>query len=298
MSDDAKANWTPEDTRVAIEHGKVIGGAFWEWCKRRWRGKPRSPDQTTPTSSEAEKGILVIGPGGTGKSTFAKLISGQLLPWVFGDTWKYDESLSEETFVLQDQPGVEIVVPAGQHYRRDASWASVRGDLVAGRYAGVVLTAANGYHSFGGLGYRSHPLFQGKRDDFLRDYVEAKRQDELATLDFLLPALESAPDKLWLMTLVTKEDLWTSSPKNEKDAHQFYTAGKWAEAVAKVQATRGGKSFRPEFCPVSITMCNLKDPDGTVLFPTTSGYDVERQGVSVQKLFKALDALRQWEGES
>jgi len=64
-----------------------------------WKREPVSGE--SPIPSGPRKGILIIGPGGTGKSTFAKLLSGQLLPWVFGDSWKYDESIAEETFSLR-----------------------------------------------------------------------------------------------------------------------------------------------------------------------------------------------------
>ncbi len=288
MSDEQRLTWTPKDTRELLDHGKAI----WDWLKKRWPSKPNPTDTLLPESTEPERGILVIGPGGTGKSTFAMLLSGQLQPWIFGDHWKYQESIGEEVFALLDVPGVEIVVPAGQEHRREASWANIRADIGAGRYSGIVLTTAYGHHAFSGLGYKLHPLFRGAKPQFLADFAEEKRKDEIRALEFILPALESAPDKLWLMTLATKQDLWWGS---REDAQRFYTDGKWKELLTHVSSIRGAWRFRHEYCAVSLTLSNLTDPEGNVLFPTTAGYDMGSQAETVKRWASAFDALRKWE---
>lgn len=279
---------TPEMMAVLLEKF----GKGWAWVYEKFWEKP---DPSGTEESKPRKGLLVIGPGGTGKTTFAKLISGQLLPWVFGDTGKYDESFGEETFTLSNEPNVQVVVPAGQAFRRESAWADVRTDIASGRYSGVVFVVAFGHHTPSGTGYKSHPLYKGKKDEFLVSYTATKREEELAALEFILPALETAPEKLWLMTLATKQDLWW---KERATVEQFYTAGRWADHLAKVRAARGPRGFAYEFRSASITLSNLKDSEGTVLFPTTEGYDVEKQATSVKDLFNAFDALRNWEDRS
>jgi hypothetical protein len=179
------------------------GWKIFEWFRKKFTApKPTTPDQP----GEPTKGILIIGPGGTGKTTLAKLLSGQLNAWVFGDAWKYAESYAQEHYALIAEPGIELVVPAGQEYRQSISEA--RADIVGGRYSGVIVVGAFGHHNESGLGYKSHALYQGNKERFLEAFLAAKVEEERKVIELLRPALEDAPGKLWLLTVVTKQDLW------------------------------------------------------------------------------------------
>jgi hypothetical protein len=210
--------------------------------------------------------------------------------WVFGDAWKYAESYAEEHYTLSKDPGVEIVVPAGQVYRRSIS--EVRADIVGGRCSGVIVVTAFGHHNEAGLGYKSHALYQGNKERFLEAFCAAKLEEERKVLDLLRPALEDAPGKLWLLTVVAKQDLWWD---RRHDASAAYLSGVWAETLKEVSTRRGERAFRHETAFVCVVQSNLEDPEGEVLFKTAAGYDVSKQAESVNALLGKLAALKDWE---
>jgi hypothetical protein len=89
----------------------------WAWDKRDeildYLGKIRSWFR-----SDSERGILIIGSGGVGKSTLARILSGDF-DWLLDEPWRYDESLGIEEFALKDDPKTNIVVPPGQKNRHE-----------------------------------------------------------------------------------------------------------------------------------------------------------------------------------
>lgn len=182
-------------------------GRVWELWARvvAWLGFQKSAE--APDVSKSSRGILILGAGGTGKTTLARMLAGEV-ETIFDPPGAYAASVLVERYELLGSPGVEIVVPPGQQTRRFATWDDLLSDVTNGLFRGVVIVTAYGHQSIARESYKAHPLFHSRLDEFRIALVEQQRIEELAILEQLVPILRVAPGKLWLLSVVTKQDLW------------------------------------------------------------------------------------------
>jgi hypothetical protein len=224
----------------------------------------------------------------------ARMLSGEF-DWLKDSPWRYDEDVGVERFKLKADPTAEIVVMPGQEHRRHTSWAGMGKDLAAGYYHGVILVAAFGYHSLSSTGYKQHPLYEAGQDkeSFWSKYLDANRGDEIACLKRLSPFMKECPRKLWLISAVTKQDLWRPE---EAAVAAWYREGEYAAVIEDIART-SGTSFRHETHLCSLIIGNLVTAKDELMARNVQGYDHRAQIESVRRVFEMIDALRKWGSE-
>lgn len=234
--------------------------------------------------------VAIFGAGGTGKTTLGQFLSGRLNP--DAAVTKYRESITTETYRLGGDVICSLIIPPGQPRRARHSWPELYRSLARGRSAGIMNVVAWGYHSFSfeGLGYRDHRLYQAgmSTEDFMAAFLADMRRLELDGLREIAPHLKTAPGRLWMVTLVTKQDLWWA---DRETVRRYYTEGEYNALIEDVARARGDDNFRHDYLSASLVLTNFRTDQGEILASTVAGYDQGIRLANLNRLFDAVIAL-------
>jgi hypothetical protein len=135
-------------------------------------------------------------------------------------------------------------------------------------------------------------MYQGNKETFTAELLEANRTDERSILEMLIPALKNSKDRLWILSVVTKEDLWFGGPDTMA---KWLPEGELGERLADVTAIKGASAFRSEAVAASLVISNFATGEGEVLAKNLAGYDHKRSIESIRRLIEVLKALQEWE---
>lgn len=229
--------------------------------------------------------IAIFGIGGTGKTTLGQFLSGRLKPDLMVS--KYQESITMEEYSLGGDVVCTLLVPPGQGRRRPHHWPELYRNLARGRAAGIINVVAWGYHSFEGLSYRDLNLYQPGMsiEGFLGTYLAEMRRVELDALKEIAPHLNAAPGRLWMITLITKQDLWW----DQRDAvRRHYAEGEYNALIEGIARHRGEDDFRHDYFSASLVLSNFRTDPGEVLAPTVAGYDQAIRLANLNRLFDGI----------
>lgn len=270
-----------------IDVWSILGG----WAAKKGLDQLYSRIVTWFKKTEA-RGVLVIGPGGVGKTTLGCLLSADNS----NELTSYEESVSTEEFRLNDDTAVQIIIPPGQAHRRTATWANLLEDVAAGKFRGIVVIFAYGHHALGDISYKNHRLYDPEKghDTFVSQYIEDCLKAEEKVLKTICEAVRACSAPIWVLTLVTKEDLWWNE-RDDVDRH--YSEGKYGKVIRECLGGKSERMFRHERVLTSLVIKNLTTGKGEVLKQTVAGYDSEQQEKSFENLLRVFEGLMRWENE-
>jgi len=236
--------------------------------------------------------MLIYGAGGVGKTTLGELLVGDL--HADRASSQYETSLKIEKYrVPGDIASVAWVAP-GQTIFRDDQWPDMHSLITGGKVAGLINVVGWGYESLE-VSYKDTKLFRDNptwtSEEFLAAYLEERRRAETAVIETLAGILKNTKRRLWMLTLVTKQDLWWDR-RQEVQAH--YEQGAYNTHIEDIVRVRGLQNFRHEYRSASLIISNFATAPGEVLALTVGGYDQLLQADNQHHLLRILEALFQW----
>jgi len=232
--------------------------------------------------------IAIFGPGGVGKTTLGYYLSGGHLS-DFHDQ-KYQESINIEKYSFDGNVICDLLVPPGQARRQEYTWTRLFQSLASGEVQGIINIVSAGYHSFSELSYQETQYYQEDMsiEDFVQAYRQSSMQRELDVIERLTPRLCDAKADIWMITLVTKQDLWWDQRESVK---QHYMEGEYNQFIEQIKHQRGSQNFAHEYLSASLVMSNMVTPQNEVLASTVAGYDQNIQFANLQKLNEMIDTF-------
>ena len=181
--------------------------------------------------------VPFFGLGGTGKTTLGNVLTGNLDPFK-APTTKYLETVAMEDRQYGEAVSCTFYIPPGQEWRQDYFFPDLFAMLSQGKSSGVINLVCYGYHSLSPdsyPSYKNHPLYKSTdtSNSFLQRYLVDRREAELRGIEALIPHLTQTPKKLWMITLVSKQDLWWH---DREAVHNHYMKGTYNEHIQKIKA--------------------------------------------------------------
>lgn len=228
--------------------------------------------------------VPIFGPSGAGKTTLGQFLAGELS--LASGPAAYIESIGIESYKLKGDFVCSLIVPPGQE-RRAYTWTDLYRGISDGSVGGVINVVAYGLHSFADRGYKETTYYQPRmtKGQFVQTYLDNRRERELEIIRGLKHRLLDAKKKVWMVTLVTKQDLWWDERATVKD---FYTSGEYNDHIVEITNARGAQNFAHEYLSASLVMRNLGTDKGELLVPTTRGYDQSIQYANLAKLLESV----------
>jgi ABC-type dipeptide/oligopeptide/nickel transport system ATPase component len=234
-------------------------------------------------ASRGKISIAILGAGGSGKSTVAKIITGKVDPFHLDSIYRQSITLDQEE-LQGDVPGNVDVVPGQLLYdektkhftvQYDNPWETILRNIEYDKYLGIINVVNYGYHTFSDFSsFTKTDLGKGRTlEEFIAAYTDWRRSAELQLLDLLLSSLVKIRRSTWLITLVCKQDLWWF----ERDrVRAYYDSGEYHNKVRGVQNELKSRNvyLQHEMIPASLIISNLRSEEET-LASNSAGYDTQ-----------------------
>lgn len=241
--------------------------------------------------------IAIVGPGGVGKTILGCLLS------LSGENdlkelTEYNQSrdLEREDFKSENYSCALIIAPGQKLYKGMGDWNKIYEAIENDQIQGLFNLVSYGYHApYSTKGVDEYEKFEKilnnstkpLNDKKIKKFLEHNREQEIKNIQSLMHKISRAK-KLWMITLVTKEDLWWDK---RLDVHKFYKQGEYNNYIEQIKTLMGSEKFVHEYESVCLVINNLVTGDEQKNLRNTSpGYTSNMREKSMQRLLKTIES--------
>lgn len=234
---------------------------------------------------DGEVKIGVFGAGGTGKTTLSYFLAGKLNEL----SLQYQETPSDEKVKIgKNVMGVYWVAP-GQEARIKTDWPKMFREISSGKVTGIINVVSYGYHTTDSRipWTEMDKYYQSdfSKEQFLTAFQKARLDMELRFMDELVPRIKDSKNKIWMITLITKQDLWWP---DRVAVQNYYTKGDYNLKIEDIQKQKGLENFRHDFLSTSLVINSLRiGPD--IFVENSQGYDVPLQNANLLMFLNRIE---------
>ena len=247
-------------------------------------------------SSDSNNGtpakVLVIGAGGVGKTTLAKVLT-----CAFDTQTEKTNTLRESIVVEKENDDIlnrHFIVLPGQVWRREESWPEYLNQLKDDEISGVIVVNAGGLHEIRGS-YKLENTYQDglSKNAFLNKFKPAMQAKEFEVLNVIESAIKHRSSKLWMLSLVLKQDLWESTKQNVEN--WYIGDGDYAAKISELRNSYPKLKIESVFG--SLVLSNFTDGDGVMLAKTVAGFEQSKAVDTYHRILDTLTQLAAWRDE-
>jgi len=165
--------------------------------------------------------------------------------------------------------------------------------ISAGKVQCLINVVSYGFHGTNPLWetYKQGEWYEEgmSKEVFFRKFLEENRKIELALMKELSHRIKDAKQKIRMITLVTKQDLWW---KDKEIVQDFYTTGEYNEIIQEISKKKGEDNFEHTFSSVSLISNNFRIGN-EIFYPTVGGYDQSLRISNLDNFISGYNSLLQ-----
>ena len=230
--------------------------------------------------------IIIFGSGGIGKTTLSYVLSNKEIT-----DFEYKETINIEKVDLNSEIFGHYLVAPGQERRIERYWPELFRKIGSNKINGIINVVSYGYHSLdiGNNSYKTSTYYNNEVDDdkFLENYLNIQQEKEIRYLKKTVEHIKSTEKKIWMITLVNKQDLWWD---RKEEVQEHYINGEYNSVIEEIYKSKGEMNFVHEYVSCSLLNSNFRIGNDFGR-NTIQGYDEPLKRANYGNFLNTLNSL-------